>query len=251
MLKSTPVPDDSLLIVAHPDDEVLWFGSLLAEIDRVIIVFQDYNGRPGLGERRAKAIADLPFEVTCLAVPEAGSYELADWSRPEVSPYGLVLEKAASKAGVSRIYESNFYLIRACLKKQLRANMNVFTHNPWGEYGHEDHVQVYRVVESLRAELGFALRVSCYISSRSKPLAQNYADSGIVEPMRCRIDPRSCNDIAAIYKRHGCWTWVSDWVWDKEEYFHGHPLPRAPDCHLSSLASSPLLLDLGQRLGVG
>ena len=52
------------------------------------------------------------------------------------------------------------------LKDLLRARLgdcrNVITHNPWGEYGHEDHVQVFRAVTALQAELGFAVWVSGY-----------------------------------------------------------------------------------------
>jgi hypothetical protein len=78
-----------------------------------------------------------------LAIPEAGSYHLAEWTRPEISPYGLVLERPSTKRETVRLYEENFHSIHACLKAELSADMNVFTHNPWGEYGHEDHVQVY------------------------------------------------------------------------------------------------------------
>ncbi|MBP1597969.1 MAG: hypothetical protein H6Q05_3346 [Acidobacteria bacterium] len=225
MAETMPL-SNSIIVVAHPDDEVLWFGSLLREIDRVVIVFQDYDADPALGIRRGKAIKELPFAVTCLAIPEAGSWLLADWFRPKISPYGLALRVTPLSKHVSSNYEKNFRSIRACLKRQLSSDMNVFTHNPWGEYGHEDHVQVFRVIESLRAEIGFTLHVSGYYSARSRTLAAYYTDCETISPICRSIDSRYAHGIAELYKRHGCWTWAEDWVWPQDECFIGPPVLR-------------------------
>ena len=85
---------DSVLVVAHPDDEVLWFSSLLDGIGKVIVVFQDSVEDSGLGERRVRAIAEMPFDIECLSFAEAGSFGQADWDHPRVTPCGLVLEGA-------------------------------------------------------------------------------------------------------------------------------------------------------------
>lgn len=232
--------ENSVLVVAHPDDEVLWFSSLLSDIDKIVILFKDLRAEPELGPRRARAIAELPFEVACLEIPEVGTYGLADWKRPVRSPYGMVLDRAGSRADASRDYEANFHTIRTRLRRHLSAGLNVFTHNPWGEYGHEDHVQVYRVIESLRAEMGYALWVSSYISSRSQPLADKYAP-GAPDPICRRIDTGKSMRIAGIYQRHRCWTWADDWMWDAQEYFLSCPVDSAPDARASPIAASPLL----------
>ncbi|MDA1068219.1 MAG: hypothetical protein O3C43_17155 [Verrucomicrobia bacterium] len=232
---------NSVLVVAHPDDEVLWFSSLLKKIDKVIIIFKDFYPRPEIGEQRAKAIAKLPFEVVWLAIPEAGTYGLGNWEQPELSPFGLIVEDAASTTKITEDYERNFHDIHTQLKKHLSSDMTVFTHNPWGEYGHPDHVQTYRIIESLRANLEFHLYVSSYASSKSMSLVQYYADTGVQEPITGRIDSTNCNQIADSYKQHDCWTWADDWIWDKEEYFLGNPQLRQAGCHSNSLASSTLL----------
>ena len=241
MVKRVPPLENSVLVVAHPDDEVLWFGSLLGKCEKVIFIFQNNHAEPGIGERRARALAELPFECMCLEIAEAGTYGLANWNRPQTSPHGIVLEREPLKADTSRVYKNNFDVIRARLKRYLSAEMNVFTHNPWGEYGHEDHVQVYRIVENLGVEVGFSLRVSSYFSARSTPLLQNYSDSGAVDPTLYQIDPRLVHHIAGIYKHHRCWTWANDWVWNQEECFLGRLVLRGPDSSLPSLAGSPLL----------
>src|SRR5690606_34980381 len=69
-------------------------------------------------------------------------------------------QRSRPSFSVAADYRRNYAMIRSRLADQLLAGMNVFTHAPWGEYGHEDHVQVYRVLESLRDEIGFTLWVS-------------------------------------------------------------------------------------------
>ena len=169
---------------------------MLAEIDLTIIIFQDYGPKPGLGERRAKAIAELPFEVVGLGISEAGTLGLVNWDQPEISSFGMVL----NNANMAAVYKRNFQTISDQLKRYLTADMNVFTHNPWGEYGHADHVQTYRIIEDLKAGLGFKLFVSSYVSSQTIPLAKNYASSTTAENFSCPINSKSANQIADIYK---------------------------------------------------
>lgn len=232
---------NSILIVAHPDDEVLWFSSLLPRIDRVILIFQDYQDEPGLGERRRRALAELPYEITCLGIPEAGTYGKVNWDHPIISPYGLALSPEDGNENRSRIYKNNFHAMCALLEKQISANMTIFTHNPWGEYGHADHVQVHRAMESLRMNMNFTMRVSTYISRRSAPLAGIHKGSTSIEPLTFPIDTVHSNRIADIYKRHRCWTWADDWIWPKEETFIECPTRGTPSDSFSTAANSPFL----------
>lgn len=232
--------ENSVVVVAHPDDEVLWFSSLLDHVDKVIIVFLHYSAHPLLGSARANAIAELPFEVSCLSVPEAGSFGLADWTRPKTTPYGLRLDHAVCRREVIKVYEQNARTIRSLLKSELSSATNVFTHNPWGEYGHEDHVQIYRIVESLRLELAFDLRVSMYASSRSNVLARRYALLKAGSNLKRPISRELAHNVAAIYKRNDCWTWADDWEWDCAEVFLG-PLIQRGNQSGESVMTSPLI----------
>ena len=88
------MPDTSLLIVAHPDDEVLWFSSILCQVSKVIIAFKDYDAAPGLGARRAAAMAELPYAtLACLGIAEAGSFKRASWDNPKPTRFGLALDE--------------------------------------------------------------------------------------------------------------------------------------------------------------
>ncbi|MDH3379919.1 MAG: hypothetical protein OEQ39_23600, partial [Gammaproteobacteria bacterium] len=102
---------------------------------------------------------------------------------------------------------------------------DVFTHNPWGEYGHEEHVQVFRAVDSIREKLGFRLWFSNYFSNKSYGLMLRYIaaiDSGHIS---LKTRPALGMRLQAHYTRNGCWTWYPDYEWPETETFipwHGN-----------------------------
>ena len=101
--------------------------------------------------------------------------------------------------------------------------MNVFTHNPWGEYGHEEHVQVFRVLACLREEIGFRLWMSNYCSDRTMPLAMRYFSPEPKPWVRLPADKKLAREIAQLYMRYDCWTWSPDWAWFDDECFMEAP----------------------------
>ncbi len=125
----------------------------------------------------------------------------------------------APSDGIVSQYEKNYISLVKELRKRLEPGMNVFTHNPWGEYGHEDHLQVFRAVESLRAEIGFNLWMSNYCTERALPLAMRYFDTSEREIIQRPADKAFAEDIAACYRAAGAWTWSDDWVWFDSEHF--------------------------------
>ncbi|MBB3950994.1 PIG-L family deacetylase [Aureimonas jatrophae] len=242
---------DSLIVGAHPDDEMLWFNAIVGRVDEVVIVYGDYWAQPGLGERRRRAVAELPLRrVTHLDIAEAGTYGCANWAEPVLGEHGLKLgleetrremtrlakrsagsvlpvSLNASPARVAAHYRENFDRITRALKPRLRPGMNVFTHNPWGEYGHEDHVQVFAVLAALRERIGFRLWMSNYATERSLPLAMRYFRSAPGPYLRLRTDKALSGAIADVYRRHDCWTWSDDWSFFDEECYMEAPRPAA------------------------
>lgn len=215
---------DAALVVAHPDDEVLWFGSILPHVGRVIVAFRDCDSLPGIGARRAAALAELPYrDLRCLDLAEAVSLGLADWAHPTPTEFGIALDRAAEDSAAAHRYRENFAALRGRLRRELAGRNCVFTHNPWGEYGHEDHVQMFRVVDALRAELGFELWVSTYCSTRSETLARRYYGTGGSGLIRRAVDRAFVRKVAGIYRKHDCWTWHADWVGTAEERFATMP----------------------------
>lgn len=233
---------DSTIVVAHPDDELLWFGAILKQVDRVVIVYEDYWPKPEVGQARAAVLKDYPRDnVTSLQLSEAATHSCADWTNPKLTEFGIELgteatlrdvkqsvkkligQGSAPSGGIRQNYEANGRLLYEKLKPMLTSDMNVFTHNPWGEYGHEDHLQVFRVVDRLRNEIGFKLWMSNYCTDRALPLAMTYFDNDERDFVQLPVDTEFADVVADTYRRHECWTWADNWLWFPFELFTEAP----------------------------
>ena len=118
-----------------------------------------------------------------------------------------------------KVYINNYNALKARLQEYLQGYRNVFTHNPWGEYGHIEHVQVYRVIKSLQKELQFNLWFSNYVSNMSARLMVNELAELGPETVTLPTDRSLAEDIASIYKLNKCWTWYDDYEWCDNETF--------------------------------
>lgn len=210
--------DSAVLVVAHPDDEVLWFSSIVGQVGRVIICHEDCPELPELGPGRAAARQAYPLSsASWLRLTEPGSLDWVDWTRPVATPYGMALDVPGSEAHDAR-YRATYDALRAELRGALAGASEVFTHNPWGEYGHPDHVQLSRVVADLAPELGFRARYSGYIAPRSMPFAVSFLPR-LTADLRLATSAALAARIKALYEQHGCWTWDRAYEPAPEESF--------------------------------
>ena len=116
-------------------------------------------------------------------------------------------------------YRATFDKLSKALRPRFAGIRNVIAHGPWGEYGHEEHVQVFRVVAHLAAEMGFRLWVPAYVAPKSEALMlRNLKYFGKPTPPM-PIDAALAEEIAQIYKRTNTWTWFDRYVWPKSERF--------------------------------
>jgi len=207
--------EDSVMIVAHPDDDILWLGSVLDKVEKVIFCFNDIPRNPAIGSAREKVIAEYPLRnVVSLNIIEPLSFNQADWSRPVTTDYGIKLVK--SKV-LDAAYRDAYEKLVDLVKPSVAGRKNVFTHNPWGEYGNEDHVLVYQALKNLQAEFHYQLWFSNYCSTRSIALMNNYI-SGFNSRYECLpVNQRLVTELAEIYKHHDCWTWFDDYRWFDHE----------------------------------
>lgn len=207
----------SIIIAAHPDDENLWFSSILSKVDWIVLCFLAVESKPAWTEGRHNSLSEYPLEnISCLGLRESEAFWDLDWSRPVRTEYGL---KITENKVSDKNYRLNFEVLKNRLRDTLRGYLNVFTHNPWGEYGNVEHVQVYRAVKSLQEEMGFELWFPNYVSNKSITLmAMEYPRIGPqIESME--TNKRLAESIADIYKRNNCWTWYDDYKWCNEETF--------------------------------
>jgi LmbE family N-acetylglucosaminyl deacetylase len=229
------------VVVAHPDDEALWLSSVLGAADRVVLCFGDLFQRPKMSAARRRAVAALPLPgLVDLKLPESGGGFAVDWKQPRLTEAGIAIADPAA----GECYAANFGALVEALRPALAGYASVYTHNPWGEYGHAEHIQVHRAVAALQAELGYTIWFSNYVGAASWKLAQEtgrrpcWTERRTVAP-----DAALGRSLLNVYCRSGAWTWTRWHRWPDEEVLHGVP-PSGP---VHTLAGEALLDVAGLR----
>lgn len=220
-----PVPEilqKLAIVMAHPDDEVLWASSALRAAEKIVLVYGELPCAPDLTAGRRAAMAAFPLPtLDWLAMTESGVFDSASWPEARETDYGLYphpVLRVLRSFDADR-YRAQFAAMRKALHPRLTGMRNVIAHGPWGEYGHEDHVQVFRVVASLADEMGFRLWVPAYVAPKSEVLMhRNLRYFGRPTPPMA-IDAAFAEEIARIYKRTGTWTWFDSYQWPVSERF--------------------------------
>lgn len=238
-MSSADILDRLAIVMAHPDDEVLWAGSALRAAEKIVLVYGDMPGWDEQNAGRKVAMAEFPLKtLDWLAMTESGVFDSASWPEVRETEYGLYPHRSLKllHSFDPDRYRAQFPALREALRPRLAGMRNVIAHGPWGEYGHEDHVQVFRAVASLVGELGFQLWVPAYVAPKSEVLMRrNLRFCGKPTPPM-PIDGVFAEEIAQIYKRTKTWTWFDSYVWPETEQF---------------LPWSAEVLPEGQRAGVG
>jgi LmbE family N-acetylglucosaminyl deacetylase len=218
------ITKNSILVSAHPDDEILWFSSILKNVDEILFCFLEMRSKPHKTNGRKQTLSEYPLKnVSCLGIDESEAFWDVDWQNPVITEYGIEI---ANNPSSSRRYEENYHTLRLKLKSRLKGYKNVVTHNPWGEYGHADHVQIYRAVKDLQNELGFNLWFSNYCSNKSFSLMLEYISGFDTEYLTFLTDTALAETIRNLYRKNGGWTWYDDWEWFNEESFMKDNYPK-------------------------
>jgi LmbE family N-acetylglucosaminyl deacetylase len=110
-----------ILVVAHPDDEVLWFNPAL--YDKIIIVFSGRTDKPDFKAKREQAISEHPLNVECWGLTESGYWR-----------------------DKGKLFEYNQNYIDICERLKTLEADSIDTHSANGEYGHSDHILVYSAI---------------------------------------------------------------------------------------------------------
>lgn len=200
----------SCLVVAHPDDEILWFSSILEKVEQVIFCFHASPSFTKISRGRETLLKHYPLTtLRSLEVEEAPVFDKAHWPDPQINEYGLSIPSRRHSDAASR-YQDNFLKLQRTLEKALGEFKNVYTHNPWGEYGHEEHVQVFRAVDACRLKIGFDMWCSGYVGTRSHNLMAQQAHriSSIfhTRPTDSALQRR----LYERYVENSAWTWEDD-----------------------------------------
>ena len=97
---------------------------------------------------------------------------------------------------------------------------DIYTHNPWGEYGHEEHIQVNHAMVALAQRHGCSVWAWDGLSGQDL-VSQDvwlrtdyYPDEHLVDvpSVDSAVDLERFREIRALYQRHNAWTWHDDYL---------------------------------------
>ena len=201
-----------LMLYTHPDDELIWGWPILQnpafEKEILICVSDAHNPRRRRVAHRAESLAKLcdhlgvPWRCLDLdsdfaASPQRkarGRRKLLEKYVPFCRPRYILRDVAAQ-------------ILDALSQSKCDA---VMTHNPWGEYGHMDHVFLSSLIfANCRKPL---YTTDAFIGNNFLPLnpiqsaAKAALAGGLVEtPLLDRVWYEECAD---FYRRDNVWTWT-------------------------------------------
>lgn len=218
-LETMPTIPDSLvegaaLVVAHPDDEVLWFGSVAARVQSLFVCFEDPGNAPQVTRGRRRVSEAFPRPARWLRLKEPRTWRRTPWNDPTYTPHGL---KAIDPQTDRRVAETFAQLVEI-LERELAGARAVFTHNPWGEYGHADHALVHAAVRTVARARELPLLCPLVASLTSvRALRRPLVAWG--SPMRADVDIVFCERVRSLYVTHKVWTWDEQWKFWAHDVF--------------------------------
>jgi hypothetical protein len=205
--------DELLVVVAHPDDEILWLCPAVARASTILAAFPTHLGDPTLSSGRASVRAEYPlpgFEF--LPLSESGAFRRSDWLRRAPVNYGVTLSEDCPVDTASR-YVENYSLLLELLDSYVRRHQNIYTHNLWGEYGHEEHIQVSSAVVTLAHRHGCSVwawdgRPEWRLMLGGMRLRRDYYQARLptLPHTQMSIDVSLYRSIQQLYVSRGAWT---------------------------------------------
>jgi len=174
-----------VLIVAHPDDEIIWFPA--EYFDLIVIVFLARHDKPYAAQSRKLALQEHPLKerLLLLGLDESGYWKdntrQQQYNEVKINLFNSLME----------------------LNNQYKFTQ-IFTHNSVGEYGHDDHILVHELVKQVFS----GNTIYCPAIPVNNHKNNDYISLN--------------NDIAfyekakSIYIKNKAWTWKMDYAPPKE-----------------------------------
>jgi hypothetical protein len=208
-----------IVVVAHPDDEVLWLSAALPFATAILAAFVETPGDPELTARRQLVLEDYPLDTFAyLGLRHAVEYAQSDFLSRTPVEHGVTLMRACPPEQAA-LYRSNYFDLIHAVEPHVTPGVDICTHNPWGEYGHEEHIQVNHAMVAL------AQRHKCSVWAWDGLSTQELQSKGVllrpdwypdalfrdVPAMDLDVDQYQFEQIRTLYQRHGAWTYSDDY----------------------------------------
>jgi len=172
------------MLIAHPDDEVIFGWPVLARAKRIICCSTD-QGNPArpFGTRRRDAL----MHIGAMVGAEVFYFDHPSEFYRANARDGSLERLAAPVLALLQQFPGPLY-----------------THNPWGEYGHLDHVLVHQIARCS----GRPLLVSDMATHANWLPVHPYLVGDFV--FAADLDPAFYARCKSVYDAQGAWTWSQD-----------------------------------------
>jgi len=207
--------NNSVLVMSHMDDELLFSSSILDQVKTIIIVFTECDDQE-LSKKRFNFKKKYPFSNCIFLDIRQGE---------EVGNFFFLLFGKETNYGISfrnkKRYKSNYLLIKNYIKKLINEYNIIFTHNPWGEYGNHEHIQIYRIMRELALENNLKLFVNNYCSYSASWLMyiNQYQFKKNIFIVK-QINQTKFEEIKDQFIKSGCWTYCDSYKPPMIEIFY-------------------------------
>lgn len=181
-----------LLIVAHPDDEILWFNPYY--FDEIVIVYCRRHDKEAFEKQRRDALSRHPLKdrIRLLALEEPGF-----WKDP---------------SRIVQYTESENLLLELLKTEYLHKSVDVvYTHNEVGEYGHKDHILVSQCVHRV-----FSDKYPIWMPVKGI----NESSINGFPQMTHKIPLNDFKEIRQIYADNQVWTWNFTYLPKERETYY-------------------------------
>ncbi len=208
----------NILVVAHPDDEVIFASSILKFMDLIIICFGEIPNEKKISSGRYSSIMELQkkgYNIEFLKIRQSRELFFGpNW-------FNLSESINRDKLGLNLYdYVNNNRKIKKFLKPMLKDASVVFTHNPWGEYGHMEHIQVFNIIKNIRSEYNYEIFITGYVSNLTEKYSKEFSSQIQEEKLIRKSDLNIFYKFKKVYLKNNCWTWHQKYKPPSKEYFY-------------------------------
>ena len=224
--------EKGILIISHPDDECLFASSILEKISKIIICFNNIPAEKIISQARQKSLDNYPIKnlniISLNLAQSIKTFMPINWLNIKENSYGLI-------GGYQiKSYAENYEILLKNLRDLIPINCSIITHNPWGEYGHSEHCQVFKASFQIALEKESKLFVDGYYSNLSRLFAIKKLHLLMPDFYRFETNMKIYNTLKKHYLNYGCWTWYKNYKLPKVEYFYRINLSKDPNSQTSN-----------------
>lgn len=208
----------NLIVVAHPDDEILWFSSILKEPDTgVIFCFQ--NKYPShIGEEFDYRKYVFNFDYTTKVFKIIKMYKSLD-----IPVVWLQTITTLNPRVCGEVHPSTENHLKENLQSiiSLIEPVKIYTHNPWGEYGHQEHILLHKVLQKLRKDIIFPGVMIDFIEETKKKIDTESILDKLILFKTNPVDISLRKLVFSWYKKLDIWTgeYLEKYINNKKEEF--------------------------------